>query len=216
MTGIVYCLTNPAMPGYVKIGMTKNLDQRLRQLDNTSVPVAFECVSAIDVDDPKKVEQLLHEAFDDRRVRRTREFFEVSPAQVVAALRLTGGRDVTPEAPITEDEEPERALQKAKQRRERFNFEMVGLSPGTEIYFLANKDDEPAHTAVVHSINRIMFEREERSLSSAAGELLRRRGCHQASPDRSTGTLETSHCPSAVAAWKTKGSDRPGRFNRQD
>ena len=34
--GIVYCLTNAAMPDYIKIGQTVDLEQRLRQLDNTS------------------------------------------------------------------------------------------------------------------------------------------------------------------------------------
>ena len=46
MTNIVYVLTNPAMPGIVKIGMTDDLQRRLSQLYNTSVPVQFECVSA--------------------------------------------------------------------------------------------------------------------------------------------------------------------------
>jgi hypothetical protein len=35
--GIVYVLTNAAMPGYVKIGLTRRSDvgERVRQLDNT-------------------------------------------------------------------------------------------------------------------------------------------------------------------------------------
>ena len=36
MGGIVYCLTNRAMPNYIKIGMRAVLEDRLRQLDNTS------------------------------------------------------------------------------------------------------------------------------------------------------------------------------------
>ena len=70
MTGIVYCLTNPEMPDLVKIGMTADLEGRLRTLDNTSVPVPFECVMAVEVDDPGTAERLLHEVFDERRVRR--------------------------------------------------------------------------------------------------------------------------------------------------
>ena len=47
---IIYVLTNSAMEGYVKIGRTTNLDQRLSSLDNTSVPLPFECVFAIEVE----------------------------------------------------------------------------------------------------------------------------------------------------------------------
>jgi hypothetical protein len=43
--GIVYLLTNPYMPGLVKIGMTKqeDLEKRMKELYTTGVPVAFEC-----------------------------------------------------------------------------------------------------------------------------------------------------------------------------
>ena len=43
--GIVYLLTNPVMPGLVKIGMTtrEDIDTRMRELYSTGVPVPFEC-----------------------------------------------------------------------------------------------------------------------------------------------------------------------------
>ncbi len=43
--GIVYVLTNPAMPCLVNNGMTnkESVDARLKELFNTSVPVPFEC-----------------------------------------------------------------------------------------------------------------------------------------------------------------------------
>jgi hypothetical protein len=41
MTGVVYCLTNPAMRDYVKIGNTSDLEERLKSRDNTSVPLPF-------------------------------------------------------------------------------------------------------------------------------------------------------------------------------
>ena len=48
---IVYVLINPAFENYVKVGKTTNLEQRLRSLDNTSVPLPFRCVFAVEVDD---------------------------------------------------------------------------------------------------------------------------------------------------------------------
>jgi len=51
MTEIIYVLVNESMPGYVKIGMTTNLEQRIRSLDNTSTPLPFECFYAATVAD---------------------------------------------------------------------------------------------------------------------------------------------------------------------
>ena len=43
--GIVYVLTNPSMPGMVKIGMTERseMDARLKELYTTGVPLPFDC-----------------------------------------------------------------------------------------------------------------------------------------------------------------------------
>ena len=57
---VVYVLTNPAFEGYVKVGRTTNLEQRLRSLDNTSVPLPFRCVFAVEVEDDAQVEKLVH------------------------------------------------------------------------------------------------------------------------------------------------------------
>ena len=56
--GIVYVLVNEAFDSYIKIGKTNNLEQRLKQLDNTSVPLPFRCVFAIEVSDMDKIEKL--------------------------------------------------------------------------------------------------------------------------------------------------------------
>lgn len=49
--GIVYLLTNPVMPGLVKIGMTtqEDIDKRMKELYTTGVPVPFECQFACKV-----------------------------------------------------------------------------------------------------------------------------------------------------------------------
>ena len=118
----------------------------------------------MEVENPEEVERLLHQAFDGHRVRHSREFFDCSPQEVAAAIRLTGGRDVTPTDDVVEDEDSRRALEPAQTRRDAFNFEMVGLKLGTEIYFGASADEEPTITARVSSRNRIIFEGEEASL----------------------------------------------------
>lgn len=76
MAGIVYLLTNPAMPGLVKIGKTTRDDLKVRmsELYSTGVPVPFECVKAVKVKDEAAVESALHTAFGPSRVNSQRIF----------------------------------------------------------------------------------------------------------------------------------------------
>ena len=56
--GIVYVLTNPAMPGMVKIGKTgREVEARLNDLYTTGVPLPFECAYAARVADMDKVKK---------------------------------------------------------------------------------------------------------------------------------------------------------------
>lgn len=63
--GLVYVLTNPAMPGLTKIGMTtaEDVSSRLNQLYTTGVPVPFECAYACQVKNCVQVEAAFHLAF---------------------------------------------------------------------------------------------------------------------------------------------------------
>ena len=167
MSGIIYCLTNPAMPDYVKIGKTNNLHQRLKDLDNTSIPLPFECVYAIEVDDPDKLERLMHDTFSDKRIRRTREFFEIGIAQVIAAMNLTSGRDVTPSVDTVEDNESQVALDKAREKRESFNFDMVGIPQGTELEYYG----DPNIKCTVLNSKQVLFNGLETSLSASATQV---------------------------------------------
>ena len=79
--GIVYILTNAAMPGFIKIGLTQQDDVSLRVkgLDNTSLPLPFECYFSARVPDCRKLERTLHFVFGEKRDRLNREFFTASP-----------------------------------------------------------------------------------------------------------------------------------------
>jgi hypothetical protein len=89
-------LINEAMPGYVKVGKTEDIERRLLDLDWTNLPLPFECFYAAKVANAGFVEAQLHDAFGVQRVRARREFFRVSPERVVAALRLAELENVTP------------------------------------------------------------------------------------------------------------------------
>ena len=45
-TGVIYILTNPSFPEYVKIGYADDIDKRLLQLNRSEcIPFAFRAVS---------------------------------------------------------------------------------------------------------------------------------------------------------------------------
>jgi len=138
--GIVYVLTNPAMPGLVKIGQTINeITNRMNELNTTGVPLPFDCLFACEVDDCKLVENSLHKAFYPQRVNPKREFFEIDPDQAIVILRLFSRKDVTPSIKeeidktisITEKE----ASEYYKKRRPPLNFTEMGTPIGAKLVF---------------------------------------------------------------------------------
>jgi hypothetical protein len=172
--GIVYVLTNEAMPGYVKVGKTENsVAERIKSLDNTSLPLPFECYYAARVDDMDEAEKLVHDIFDDVRVTPRREFFNIDPERIRSALRLANGVDVTPgEEEVVEDASDRAALGRAKKRRENTNFGMLGIEPGTTLTF--SKD--PSVVCTVIDEKKIEFEGETTSVSRSALTILHRLG----------------------------------------
>jgi hypothetical protein len=135
---IVYLLTNPAMPGLVKIGRTAQEDAqtRLDQLYTTGVPVPFELVFACRVEDAARVEQALHIAFGPQRVNQRREFFRIDPEQALAILRLLHVEDATRtvEAQPSQISEQELGATRAlRARRPNLDFTVLGIPIGAEL-----------------------------------------------------------------------------------
>ena len=172
---IVYILTNQSMPDTIKIGITDNLERRIKELDNTSTPLPFECYYAVEVEDASKIERLLHNGFDDKRIRQNREFFTATPEQAKSMLQIVetmGGRDVTPTTDIVETPQDQQALDRARDFRKRFNFQMIDINPGEILKF---KKDETI-TCEVHDDTKVNFRNEITSLSNAADIILREMG----------------------------------------
>jgi len=170
--GVVYVLTNPAFDDYVKVGRTVGLEQRLRQLDNTSGPLPFRCVYAVQVDDAVGVERLVHQAFADVRVRTAREFFKVDPQRVMSPLKVSNGIEVTPKQDIGEDQEAVEALEKAVATRRNYSFRDAQVHAGDTLLYA--KDESV--TATVVGEKKIEFEGTLTSVSKAALTLLHREG----------------------------------------
>ena len=174
--GIVYVITNPAMPGFVKIGKTeRTIEQRLRDLDATNIPVPFECIAAWEFEDAAAVEAALHRAFADRRERRNREFFTVPPDQPIAILEAFGAKDMTPQDDVVDEQhaaEDRASLEKARSKQEAFRFDRVGIQPGATLQSVW----DPDVTCTVVDDKRVNFRGEDTSLSAAGAQVLRDRG----------------------------------------
>ena len=137
--GIVYVLTNPAMPRMVKIGRTgREIGARLSDLYTTGVPLPFECEYAARVKDQNEVESAFHLAFGPYRVNPRREFFNIEPEQAITLLRLMALEDVTPvvqKEAENVDLEAKTSTEKFKRtRRKQMNLWTMGLM-GEEIIF---------------------------------------------------------------------------------
>ncbi|MFB9677635.1 GIY-YIG nuclease family protein [Streptosporangium vulgare] len=86
--GFVYVLSNEAMPGIVKVGMTTKLaEDRARQLHATGVPLPFDVEFRALTSRPHEVEKRVHKFLESFRVSPNREFFRVSPDIAIGAVR---------------------------------------------------------------------------------------------------------------------------------
>ncbi|MCP1242859.1 GIY-YIG nuclease family protein [Acetobacter lambici] len=178
ISGIIYVLTNPVMPGVVKIGKTDQpIEARLKQLYNTSIPVPFECYYAKRVNEYHNVERKIHEIFEDNRINQKREFFRIDPEKIRILLDLIEGEEVadekepTPSPANPEDNENEitaddvDAFEREQKRRENFRFSMIGITPGDELHCYRTPE---ISCRVNDEKNLVEYEGEVMTLSDAA------------------------------------------------
>ena len=184
--GVIYILTNPSFPEYVKIGYAKDIEQRLLQLNRSeTIPFAFRVYATYDVVTPLS-DLILHDLIDglnpDLRAietfngkKRTREFYEMTPEyayNILSSIAKLSGTEsrlkrIKPEGHEVEDikiaEEAEKAY-----RRGPFTFSSVGINPGEIIIFVP----DCSITATVVDDKHIRIGETVTSLSGAAKSIL--------------------------------------------
>lgn len=104
--GVIYILTNPSFPQYVKIGYADNVESRLKQLNNSEcIPFAFRIYATYEVEE-RLTDLKLHALIDQlnpnlRSIdnvdgkKRVREFYAMSPEQaysILETIAILGGR----------------------------------------------------------------------------------------------------------------------------
>lgn len=169
---IVYILRNEAMPNLIKIGKTqrKDLQTRMSELYSTGVPFPFECLWAGEVKDCTKIENIIHNAFRDKRVNPKREFFNIEPDQVIPLLQELASNELTSDV----DKALNKGISKEEQNaykqfhRPMLNFEEMGIPVGSNLVYLKDTN------IIIKTVNakKVIFGHEEYSLTALTRKLL--------------------------------------------
>ena len=87
--GVIYILTNPSFPEYVKIGYADDLEKRVRGLSGTNVPEPYHCYAAYKVVE-RLEDKTLHQLIDgfdpNLRYDKGREFYTMSPERAYRGI----------------------------------------------------------------------------------------------------------------------------------
>lgn len=103
--GWLYVISSPSLSGMVKIGCTKRLNPtiRVRELSSSSLPYSFKTHCFVFNDDCFELETQMHHYFDDKRVAPNREFFYITPQQVIDVLKNKFNQEIHFEEENMED-----------------------------------------------------------------------------------------------------------------
>lgn len=182
--GVVYILTNPSFPEYVKIGYTANVQERLRSLNRSEcIPFAFRVYATYEV--PVRLgDKVLHSLIDRLRAietfdgkTRTKEFYAMAPEDAYALLEsiatISGTKDklkrFTPEGhEITDEQVAAEVRAEVEERRTPFSFQKCGIEAGSKIVLDGHEDV----IAIVKDDRQIECQGEIGSLSGLARKLL--------------------------------------------
>lgn len=172
--GKVYVLTNKYMPNIVKIGYTTQpIEDRLKELDKTGVPWPFKCHFAIETDRYVEIEKLVHAAFADHRIRDNREFFEIAPERVVAALSIAGATEIKVDGEAVDERGEKLSEDKdVVPRKKRFDFALCGIPVGAELTFTRDS----SKTCKALDSGNVEYDGQVYSLTKLALKLLAERG----------------------------------------
>ena len=182
--GIVYLLTNPAIPRMIKINRTgRDVTARLADLYPTGVPLPFECVHTAKVKDQNEIEAALNLAFGPYRINPKREFFNTEPEQAITLLKLIKLNDVAPviqkEAESVDIEAKASTEKFKKKRRPTLNYFEMGLKEDDCLKSVKNNE-----ICTFLNGRQVTYEREPWYLSNLTKKLLDRTGPMDVSPYR--------------------------------
>lgn len=155
--GVIYILTNPSFPEYVKIGYADNVEARVRQLNNSeAVPFSFHIYATFDVTErltDKKLHNFIDTLNPELRSKekvgdkiRVREFYHIKPEEIYSAFEsmaeVTGTSDRLHLWKETKEEieEEKEALSLSKNRHHFKNIQFNSSLTGKKYYSKTKED----------------------------------------------------------------------------
>ncbi len=184
-SGVVYILTNPSFPDYVKIGYAKDIEKRLKQLNRSeTIPFAFRVYAVYEVDKAltdKELHKLIDtinpdlrtiETFDGKE--RVKEFYAMSAEDAYLLLeciaKISGTinrlKRMKPEGHEIIDEQIADEV-KENAKRGPFKFSECKIPFGSELEYIDDSSVKP----IVVDDRHIEYDGETTSLSALAQKL---------------------------------------------
>lgn len=184
-TGVIYILTNPSFPDYVKIGYAHNIETRLKQLNRSeTIPFAFRVYAVYEVESEltdKELHKLIDKLNPDLRTienfdgkERVKEFYAMSAEDAYGLLeciaKISGTLDrlqrLTPEGHEILDEQIANEVRETI-RRGPFRFSACNIIVGSQIEFI----EDSSIKATVVDDRHIEYNGETTSVSALAQKL---------------------------------------------
>ena len=182
--GVIYILTNPSFPDYVKIGYADDIEKRLKQLNRSEcVPFAFRVYATYEVNSrlsDLKIHSIIDKLNPDLRSidefngqKRVREFYAMRPEEAFAILEAMAEihdcKDkltlIKPNAAEAEEEKLAQEIDTENhEKAENFSFSKCQIPIGAEIEYY----DNPAIKCKVVSDRKVEYQGKEMSLTAAA------------------------------------------------
>lgn len=183
--GVIYILTNPSFPDYVKIGYAHNIEKRLKQLNRSeTIPFAFRVYAVYHVSSEltdKELHKLIDKLNPDLRTienfdgkERVKEFYAMSVEDAYGLLesiaKISGTLDrlqrLTPEGHTILDEQIAYEVRETAKRGP-FRFNEYDIPIGSKLSFKEN----PQIVATVVDDRHIEYHGETTTLSALARKI---------------------------------------------
>lgn len=184
--GVIYILTNPSFPEFVKIGYADCLENRLKQLNKSeAVPYAFRSYAIYEVD-RKRSDRKLHKLIDslndalrtketfDGKVR-AKEFYKMSAEKAYSILEgiatISGTQDnlkrMAPEGHEVLNEQTANNSKK-KTHKPRLTFSEYGIPVGAQLVYI----NDSSVVATVLNDKKVEYKGQPIAMSELAHKLL--------------------------------------------